>query len=47
MNENDSINNDGFFRGIVRDDGVQRAVAGVAVAVVVAGVKRAVFGTAA
>ena len=49
MNENENTNTNeskepGFFAGIAGDDGVQRAVAGVAVAVIVAGVKRAIFG---
>ena len=35
---------DGFIRGLAKDDGVQRAAAGVVVAVIVAGVKRAIFG---
>ena len=35
--------NNTFFRGLVRDDGVQRALAGIVVAVVVAGVKKVIF----
>lgn len=35
----------GFFESIAKDDGVQRSVAGVAVAIVVAAVKHAVFGS--
>ncbi len=33
----------GFFGSLFRDDGIQRALAGIVVAVVVAGVKRAIF----
>jgi hypothetical protein len=45
MNELDKNNNDpGFFSQIARDDGVQRSIAGVAVAIVVASVKHLVFG---
>jgi len=46
-NENEQQHNNnspGFFESIAKDDGVQRSIAGVAVAIVVAGVKRAVFG---
>ncbi len=45
MNELDKSNtNPGFFQSIAQDEGVQRSVAGVAVAMVVAAVKHAVFG---
>lgn len=44
MNENDKNNHPGFFDTIAHDDGVQRAIAGVAVAIVVASVKHLVFG---
>ncbi len=43
-NENPEIGEDGFFKTIAKDDGVQRAVAGVVVAAVVAGAKYALFG---
>lgn len=43
MNENENTNDDGLFQRLIGDEGVQRAVAGVAVAVIVAGVKRVVF----
>lgn len=33
----------GFFRGLVSDDGIQRAIAGVVVAGVVAVTKRLIF----
>jgi len=33
-----------FFHQVIRDEGVQRAVAGVAVAAVVAGAKVLIFG---
>lgn len=47
MNELDKSNtHPGFFESIAKDEGVQRSVAGVAVAVVVAVVKHAVFGAA-
>lgn len=38
-----TADNPGFFKGLIRDDGLQRALAGVVVAIVVAGVKRAIF----
>jgi len=48
MNENDnsSIVNDepGAFRTIITDDGVQRAAAGVVVAIVVSTAKHLIFG---
>jgi len=43
MNENNTPEEKGFLGSIVKDDGVQRAAAGVVVAIVVAGVKRALF----
>jgi hypothetical protein len=47
MNELNKPNTDpGFFQSIAKDEGVQRSVAGVAVGVVVAVVKHAVFGAA-
>ncbi|MCZ7679800.1 MAG: hypothetical protein M5U28_13965 [Sandaracinaceae bacterium] len=46
MNENDQQSEPGFFRTVVKDDGVQRAVAGVVVAAVVAGAKYLLFGSA-
>lgn len=47
MNELNKTNQEpGFFETIAKDDGVQRSIAGVAVAVVVAAVKHAVFGSA-
>ena len=46
MNEIDKQHYEpGFFESIAKDDGVQRSVAGVAVAIVVAAVKHAVFGS--
>ncbi len=46
MNELNKTNETpGFFESIAKDEGVQRSVAGVAVAIVVAAVKHAVFGT--
>lgn len=45
MNELDKNNNEpGFFATIAKDDGVQRSLAGVGVAVVVAIAKYAIFG---
>lgn len=48
MNENENNTPEsgepGFFKSVVGDDGVQRAAAGVVVAVIVAGVKQAIFG---
>ena len=44
MNENQTDNQPGFFDTITHDEGVQRAIAGVAVAIVVASVKHLVFG---
>jgi hypothetical protein len=47
MNANESTeNNSNFFTDLVKDDGVQRAAAGVVVAVVVAVAKNVVFGKA-
>jgi hypothetical protein len=47
MNELDKTNETpGFLASLAQDEGVQRSVAGVAVAIVVAAVKRAVFGAA-
>jgi hypothetical protein len=45
MNENEQTRNqsEGFFSSLLKDDGVQRSFAGVAVAIVVAGLKRALF----
>ncbi len=44
MNELDKNNNEpGFFSTIAKDDGVQRSLAGVGVAVVVAIAKYAIF----
>lgn len=46
MNENDTNESEaGFFRTVATDDGVQRAVAGVVVAAVVAGAKYMLFGS--
>lgn len=45
MNENDQQQSEpGFFRTVATDDGVQRALAGVVVAAVVAGAKYLIFG---
>jgi len=41
--ENNKHESDGFFTSLVKDEGVQRSFAGVAVALVVAGLKRAIF----
>ncbi len=41
MHESES---QGFFKSVVTDDGVQRAAAGVVVAVIVAGAKELIFG---
>lgn len=45
---NDAITNPepGFFKTVATDDGVQRAAAGVVVALIVAGAKELIFGTA-
>lgn len=45
MNENETEkdNEPGFFGSVARDEGVHRAVAGVVVALVIAGTKRALF----
>lgn len=43
-NEIDKTNQPGFFESVVKDDGVQRSLAGVGVAVVVAIAKYAIFG---
>lgn len=43
MNENTNNEHPGFFTSLVKDDGVQRAAAGVVVAIIVAGVKKAIF----
>lgn len=47
MNENENTTEaqqPGFFKSVVGDDGVQRAAAGVIVAVIVAGAKELIFG---
>jgi len=46
MNENSKNENPGLFSSIVKDYGVQLAAAGVVVAIIVAGVKKAVFSEA-
>jgi hypothetical protein len=46
MNENNKTEEPGFIASIVKDDGVQRAAAGVVVAIIVAGVKKALFAAA-
>lgn len=45
MNSNET-SQPGFFENLVRDDGVQRAAAGVVVAVVVAVAKNIIFSKA-
>lgn len=46
MNELEKSNEPpGFFGSVVKDEGVQRSVAGVAVAIVVAVAKHALFGS--
>ncbi len=45
MNENESNEEPGAFRAIFTDDGVQRAAAGVVVALVVSGAKYLIFGS--
>jgi hypothetical protein len=46
MNELDKTNETpGFFESVAKDEGVQRSVAGVAVAIVVAVAKHALFGS--
>jgi hypothetical protein len=42
MNENEDKPS-GFFASVAKDEGVHRAVAGVVVALVIAGTKRALF----
>tara|TARA_B100001750_G_scaffold246366_1_gene268437 strand:- start:4157 stop:4303 length:147 start_codon:yes stop_codon:yes gene_type:complete len=46
MNENTNTANEepGFFGKLVQDDGVQRATAGIVVAIIVAGTKEMLFG---
>ena len=47
MNENTNTaaeEEPGFFGRLVQDDGVQRATAGIVVAVIVAGTKEMLFG---
>ena len=36
-------NNPGFIRNLVRDEGIQRSLAGVVVAIVVAGARKLIF----
>jgi len=45
--ETDEAVNDepGFIKSVVTDDGVQRAAAGVVVALIVAGAKELIFGS--
>ena len=47
MNENeiDTVHQDAFYKRVAKDDGVQRAAAGVVVALVVAVAKEALFGS--
>ncbi|HJK94870.1 MAG TPA: hypothetical protein RMH85_19850 [Polyangiaceae bacterium LLY-WYZ-15_(1-7)] len=47
MNENQTDNpyGDPFYKRVAKDDGVQRAAAGVVVAVIVAGAKELLFGS--
>lgn len=48
MNENNTnTNEDGFWISIVKDENFQRATAGVAVAALVAAVRRVIFSKAA
>jgi len=42
---NDTNADPGFFMSVVGDDGVQRAAAGVVVALIVAGAKGLIFGS--
>ncbi len=46
VNENTNTANEepGFFGKLVQDDGVQRATAGIVVAIIVAGTKEMLFG---
>jgi hypothetical protein len=48
MNENqtDTSDGDGFVTSMLKDEGVQRAAAGVVVAIIIAGVKKALFASA-
>lgn len=43
MNENENAD-PSFFKSVVTDDGVQRAAAGIVVAIIVAGTKTLIFG---
>lgn len=43
--ENDIVNDDPFYKRLTKDDGVQRAAAGVVVALIVAGAKELLFGS--
>ena len=43
MNETNKQNDSGFFGHVIRDDGMQRAAAGVVVAFLIAATKRFVF----
>ena len=43
MNDEDNATSPGFFRSVASDDGLQRALAGVVVAAVVAGTKHLIF----
>lgn len=43
MTPEDSSNRTGFFRGLLSDEGVQRSLAGVVVATVVATARRVIF----
>jgi hypothetical protein len=44
MNENSNNQGSSFFTDLIKDDGIQRAAAGVVVAVVVAVAKNVIFG---
>lgn len=41
--DEENANSPGFFRSVASDDGLQRALAGVVVAAVVAGTKHLIF----
>lgn len=43
--ENDIVNDDPFYKRLGKDEGVQRAAAGVVVALIVAGAKELLFGS--